>query len=308
MTHHWGYVGAITASILFGISTTLNKIVLTDVHPLVIAGSIYFIAGIVLFAARFSPLKRKILSLLETPTKTETFISKKDYRILAFVIISGSITAPVLYMYGLNETTAVNASLLLNTESLFTVIIAFIFLKERAMKKDYIGIVLIIAGAIFVTTNAEFHKLELTTGIVGSILVVSACLFWGIDNNLSKLISKKKDLILITALKCFIGGAILLILSLLLGYNINIPLTSLPYLFTVGAFGVGFSILLFIFALREIGTMKTGVLFSTSALFGAFFAFIILSEPFTIIQLTAGIIMFFGIYLIYKKSRSKSTS
>jgi len=303
MTHHWGYVGVVTSAILFGTTATLNKIVLENVDPLIVAGLIYFIAGIVLFCVRFSPLQSLVLSMMETPTKTENAILRRDFEVLAFVILSGAVIAPFLFLYGLNKTTAVNASLLMNTEALFTVFIAFLFLKERGTYKDYVGILLVVVGAIFITTNAEFQKLTLTKEILGNTLIMSACLFWGIDNNLSKLVSKKRDLVLITALKCLIGGGILLALSISLRLNFQIPLVSLPYLFCVGAFGIGFSILLFVFALREIGSMKTGVIFSTSSLFGAAFAFIILKETFSLIQLIAGFTMLLGVYIIYKKGK-----
>ena len=305
MTHHWGYVGAITSAIFFGMAATLNKIILEDIHPLIVAGLIYFIAGILLFCVRLSPLQNLVLSIMETPTKTETVIARRDFEILAIVILSGAIIAPFLFLYGLNETTAVNASLLSNTEALFTVLIAFLFLKERGTSKDYIGILLIVIGAIFVTTNAEFQKLTLTRGVFGNALIVGACLFWGIDNNLSRLVSKKRDLVLITALKCSIGGGALLLLSISLKLDFQIPLFSIPYLFSVGAFSIGFSILFFLFALREIGSMKTGIIFSTSSIFGAAFAFIMLKETFSIIQLIAGFTMFLGVYIVYKKSRTQ---
>jgi len=282
-------------------AATLNKIVLKDVHPLIVAGLIYFIAGIVLFCVRLSPLQNMVLSMMETPTKTETVIRRRDFEVLVFVILFGAVIAPFLFLYGLNETTAVNASLLSNIEALFTVFIAFLFLKERGTRKDYVGILLLIIGAIFVTTNAEFQKLSLTKEVLGNTLIVGACLFWGIDNNLSKLMSKKRDLVLLTALKCSIGGGILLLLSISLKLNFQIPLFSIPYLFSVGAFSIGLSILLFLFALREIGSMKTGVIFSTSSLFGAAFAFIMLKETFSLIQLIAGFTMLLGVYIIYKK-------
>jgi len=301
LTHHWGYVGAIASAIFFGMTATLNKIVLEDVHPLIVAGLIYFIAGIVLLCVRLSPLQNLVLSMMETPTKTDTLITRRDLQILAVVILSGAIIAPFLFLYGLDETTAVNASLLSNTEAVFTVFIAFLLLNERGTRKDYVAILLLIIGAMFVTTNAEFQKLSLTREILGNMLVVGACLFWGIDNNLSKLVSKKRDLVSITALKCSIGGGILLILSIFLKVNFQIPLYSIPYLFSVGAFGIGFSILFFLFALREIGSMKTGVIFSTSSLFGAALAFIMLKENFSMIQLIAGFVMLLGVYILYRK-------
>lgn len=301
MTHHWGYVGAIVSAVLFGISSTLNKIALENVNPFLIAALIYFIGGVFLFVVRLSPLNKRVLSLLETPTETETKISSHDYATLGFVILSGAVVAPVLLLYGLAATTAINTALLLNAESLLTVLIALAFLKERGAKKDYLGIVLLLVGVVFLTTSGEFQKLTLTSQIMGNLLIVGACLFWSIDNNLSKFLSKKRDIILITGLKCFIGGSILLATAFPLGISFNVPLISLPYLLSVGAFSIAFSILLFLFALREIGSMRTGVVFSTSSLFGAVFAFAVLRESFTLMQLLAGLVMLLGVYVLYKK-------
>lgn len=301
MTHHWGYVGAVTSAILFGISSTLNKIVLEKMNPLIVAGMIYFIAGVLLLAFHFSPVHKKILSLFKTPTQTETKLLTRDYKILTLVILCGSIIAPLLLLHGLNETTAINASLLLNTESLFTILLAFIFLGERGKQKDYLGVLLLLVGLAILTTNAEFHRLTLTEQIYGNVLIIGACLFWGIDNNLSKFLSKKRDIVMVTGLKCFIGGTALLAISQILGISFSVPIASLPYLLTVGAFSIAFSILFFLFALREIGSMRTGVVFSTSSLFGAIFALAVLREPFSTIQLMAGIMMLYGVYIIYRK-------
>jgi drug/metabolite transporter (DMT)-like permease len=208
---------------------------------------------------------------------------------------------------GLRQTTAIDTSLLLNAESLFTVIIAFVFLKERCAKKEYIGILMLLVGVIFVTTNGAFQKLTLTENLVGNLLIIGACFFWGIDNNLSKFLSQKRDIIMVTALKCFIGGLALLSISFFLGFNFSIPLVSIPYILFVGAFSIAFSILFFLFALRKIGSMRTGVIFSLSSLFGAVLAFVVLRESFTIIQLIAGLIMILGIYVLYRCGARKPT-
>jgi drug/metabolite transporter (DMT)-like permease len=301
MTHHWGYVSALTSAILFGISSTLNKIALEDVNPLIVAGMIYFISSVLLLAIHLSPIHRKLLKLFETPTETETTISAKDYRVLAFVILCGSIIAPFLLLQELNETTAINASLLLNTESLFTILLAFVFLKERGKRKDYFAILLLLIGVTILTTNAEFERLTLTEQVYGNVLIVGACLFWGVDNNLSKFLSKKRDIVMVTELKCFIGGSALLALSQVLGIPFSVSVAAIPYLITVGALSIAFSILLFLFALREVGSMRTGVIFSTSSLFGAVFALAVLREPFSAIQLLTGLAMLCGVYIIYRR-------
>ena len=300
MTHHWGYLGAITSAVLFGMSSTFNKLALANMSPLVVAGMIYLIGGVVLFVLRFSPLNERILKLLETPTQTEDKITRGDYGVLTLVILFGSIAAPLLLLYGLNQTTAVNASLLLNAEVLLTVIIAFSFYKERGSTKDYLAIGVILIGVLFLTTNGQLQNATFTE-VSGNLLIIGACLFWGIDNNLSKRLSRKRDLLLVTGLKCLIGGTALLILVLAIGINLYFPITTLPYLLSVGAFSIALSILLFTFALREIGVMRTGVVYSTSALFGAILAFFVLGEPFTIIQLFAGLMMIIGVFLLYSR-------
>jgi len=301
MTHHWGYLGAITAALLFGMSATLNKIVLAEVHPLIVAGAIYLIAGVVLSLVRTSPLNEKVLSLLVTPTETEDRIVRKDLLTLGFVVLFGSVIAPFLYMYGLNETTAINASFLSNSEPLFTALLAFLVLGERGKTKDYVGILAVALGAVFLTTNAEFQKLTLASEFLGNILIVAACFSWSMDNSFSRFLSKKRDIILITALKCLSGGTILLSMAFLLEVEVKIPLMALPYLVSAGAFSIGFSVLLFLFALREIGAMKTGTIFSTASLFGALTAFLVLKEAFTLTQVTAGLAMLAGVLLMYKK-------
>jgi drug/metabolite transporter (DMT)-like permease len=297
-------VSAVASALLFGTSSTLNKIALENVHPTVVAGMIYFVGGVFLFGIHFSPLSKKILSLFESP-EIEPKIMAKDFRTLAFVILCGSVIAPLLLLNGLNQTTAINTSLLLNAESLFTASIAFVFLSERGVKNEYLGITLLLVGVVFVTTNGEFQKLTLTENIAGNLLIVGACLFWGIDNNLSRFLSKKGDIILITGLKCFIGGLVLLALAFVIGVPFSIPLISIPYLMSAGAFSIAFSILLFLFALRKIGSMRTGVIYSMSSLFGAVLAFLILREPFSFIQLVAGAIMLLGVYVLtlYGKRR-----
>jgi drug/metabolite transporter (DMT)-like permease len=304
VSHHWGYVSAIISAILFGVSSALNKLALEDVNPTVVAGLIYFVAGVFLFVFHLTPLCNKLLARIDT-SETERTITNRDYRTLALVIICGSIIAPLLLLNGLNQTTAINTSLLLNAEALFTIVIAYVFLSERCARKEYIGIVMLLIGVVFVTTNGVFQSLTLTENLVGNLLIIGACFFWGIDNNLSKHLSKKRDIVMVTGLKCFIGGSALLALSLLLNFSFIIPLSVIPYILIVGAFSIAFSIVFFLFALRKIGSMRTGVIFSASSLFGAVLAFAVLREPFTIIQLVAGLVMISGIYVLYRCGETK---
>ncbi|WP_456394716.1 DMT family transporter [Thermococcus sp.] len=297
MTHHHGYIGALLAAFLFGISSTLNKIALENVHPLVVAGSIYLTAGVVLMVIRYTPVKDRILEQLKSKVATQDSFSRKDFLLLGVIALFGSFLAPLLFMFGLDRTTAVNASLLLNTETLFTVILALLLFGEKISRRGAIGILFILIGAVVVSTES-LMGVHLTEGLLGNALVVLASLSWAIDNNLSKLLSLKRDLLLVTSLKGLLGGSALLSLAVLFDISLDIPLESLPYLLTVGSLSIGFSIVLFLFALREIGAMKTGAIFATSSLMGAVTAFLVLGESFTGIKAIFGMIMLGGVYLL----------
>jgi drug/metabolite transporter (DMT)-like permease len=304
LAHNWGYLSAVAAAASFGVSSALNKIALQNVHPTIVAGMIYSIGGLILFSIRVTPLGDRILSLLETP-ETELKISAKDFRTLAFAIVCGSVGAPLLFLNGLNQTTAINASLLLNAESLFTALIAFVFLSERGTRKEYLGMLMLIIGVVFVTTNGEFQKLSLMENVTGNLLVVGACLLWGIENNLSKFLSKKRDIILIIGLRCFVGGSALLAIAFAINASFSIPMISIPYMLFVGAFSVAFSMISYLFSLRKIGSMRAGVIFSMSSFFGAVIAFLILRESFTVVQLVAGAITVAGVYTLYLYGKRK---
>jgi drug/metabolite transporter (DMT)-like permease len=83
--------------------------------------------------------------------------------------------------------------------------------------------------------------------------------------------------------------------------NDAVSLSAVPYLIAVGVFSIGLSIMFFMFGLREIGSLRTGVIYSTSSLFGAFFAFVVLREGFSVIQISAGLLMILGVYVLYRK-------
>ncbi len=135
----------------------------------------------------------------------------------------------------------------------------------------------------------------------GNLLVLLGTLFWAFDNNFSKILSQKGDIIHIVSLKSIFGGTVVLIVSYALGLSFSFDLLIILYLLIVGVFSIGLSLVLFMLGLKLIGTTKTSVTFATSSLFGAVFGFILLNESLSVIQILAGFVMLFGVYLLGKK-------
>ena len=299
MKRLWGYICAIMVAMLFGGWFTLDKTLLGYLHPLALATLTYSLASAFLFFIRLSPLHPKILKILHRESKVEIQISRRNYITLFLTAIFGAVIAPGLYLNGLNQITAVNAALLTNVEILFIILIGIFFLKEKAQKKDIVGFALLLIGAIFISTN-NLQNLSFNQNLTGNLLVVSACFFWSMDISLSKYLSNKSDIFFLTGLKCAIGGSILFLTCLTLNLSFKLPLNLLPLLLFIGLVCMSFSIVLIYLAIREIGSTRTGSILSTSSLFGAIIAFIVLGEPLKASQLLFGVLMILGILILYK--------
>jgi hypothetical protein len=131
--------------------------------------------------------------------------------------------------------------------------------------------------------------------LVGPIAIVGACVAWGLDNNLTRKVSLA-DPLQIVELKGLIAGPVNLALGLLAGGSIpGLPALSLAGV--VGFLGYGVSLALFVMALRDLGTARTGAYFSTAPFIGAVAALAILREPMTLRLLAAGALMALGVWL-----------
>lgn len=74
----------------------------------------------------------------------------------------------------------------------------------------------------------------------------------------------------------------------------------------LGTAGFDASLFLFLQSLRRIGTVRTMWIFSTSAIFGLFFAALFLHEDVGVHQVVAIAIMLLGIYLIERHDERKA--
>jgi drug/metabolite transporter (DMT)-like permease len=117
------------------------------------------------------------------------------------------------------------------------------------------------------------------------------------------MLSHRIDITKIIQLKSFIGGIILLSLSVLLGISLSINLREIPYILFLGIVGFAASLYFFLQGLRKIGTVNTLLILSLSSVFGLVLAAIFLHERITIFQIIAVGIMLSGIYLINRNNQ-----
>jgi drug/metabolite transporter (DMT)-like permease len=277
-----GILLALMSAVLFGASTPFAKLLLGSVQPWTMAGLLYVGAGAGLAVLHLS---RGALRL----PPVEAPLRRSDLPWLALVIAAGGIAGPLLLMFGLMLTDAAGASLLLNLESLATMGIAWIVFHENVDRRLLLGALCILGGAALLSWQgpSSFHW--------GALLIVGACVCWGIDNNLTRNLSSA-DPVQIAMLKGLVAGTVNLLLAIANGAALP-QMDVLLAVCAVGFLGYGVSLALFVLGLRHLGAARTSAYFSLAPFVGALLAVVMLGEPLSGELLFAGGLMALGLWL-----------
>lgn len=277
------------AAFLFGASAPIAKLFLSNIDPIPLASFLYLGSGLGLLFTKL------IMQSKDKPLLTEAKITANDLPWLIGAILSGGVAAPIILLVSLKNTPASTTSLLLNFESVATTVIAILIFREHVTKRIWSAVSLITLASILLTWDSS-NAWGFSLGAIG---VVAACLFWGIDNNLTRNISLK-DPVTIVILKGFFAGTFSLLVSLVLQH----PLPKFEYVISaliLGFFSYGLSIVLFIVGLRELGSARTSTIFGISPFIGAILSFLIFRElPNQLFIVTIPILLL-GTYLLLEE-------
>ena len=273
-----GYVYALVGAVCSGSVTALAKFLLEYNGPVVVTGAPFLLSGFVL--ALYQPRRRP---------------ERASYGYLLFFGLLGAGLAPLMYIAGLDETTAVNAALLANGEVLFTILLAYFVFGETLGKGQAARGMLIVAGLVVVSTNLDISNLGFLNGVEGNLLVLGSTVVWGVENNLIARATKRFDTSVLSKFRSLIGGAVLTAaalaagLPLALGYPEALVLVLLALALAGGTY-------LFIAATKRLGAIKMLLVWSSSTVFGALFAIVFLGEEITLPQLLGGALVLLGVY------------
>jgi drug/metabolite transporter (DMT)-like permease len=229
-------------------------VLLGEVDPVMMAGLLYAGCG---FGLALVSLLRKTAVV-----RSEARLTAGDLPWLAGAVIAGGVAAPVLLMVSLQVTAAATASLLLIFESVATTALAALVFREAIGKRVWAAIGLITLASAVLTVNVS-GGFGISAGALG---VIGACVFWGIDNNLTCNISSK-DPVAIGMIKGLGAGAFSLAAALALGR----PLPGMMVIAAalgLGAISYGLSIAMFILASRGMGAARTSAWFGTAPFAG----------------------------------------
>lgn len=274
-----GILSALAAAFLFGMGTPVAKLLLGPADPWLLAGLLYLGSGLGL---AFWRLLRRA---------GRVHFGSGETKWLAGAILAGGIVAPVLLMWGLSRMPASSTALLLNAEGVLTALLAWFVFHENFDRRIAIGMAMIVAGAVVLTGSGDAGF----DSVLPPLAVLGACLGWAIDNNLTRKVALA-DAAFIAMVKGLAAGTTNVAIAWLLGA----ALPSAAVLMSAGAVGFlsyGLSLVLFVVALRHLGTARTGAYFSTAPFVGALVAIPLLGESLSIQFMVAAAFMAGGVWL-----------
>lgn len=273
---------ALGAAALFGASTPFAKLLTGDMPPVLLAGLLYLGSGLGLTLARF---------ILDDGFKPSG-LPKNEWPWLLGAIFFGGVIGPVALMFGLVSTSGATASLLLNLEAVLTAVIAWVVFKENADRRIVLGMLAIVAGGVALAWQTDTNA---RSSFIGPVLVSLACLCWAVDNNLTRKVSAS-DALFIAGIKGVIAGTVNTALAISMSATWP-DLATLTATMVVGLLGYGISLVLFVLALRGLGTARTGAYFSMAPFIGAAVALFVFSETTSVAFWIAAALMGLGVWL-----------
>lgn len=273
---------ALAAALLFGASTPLAKTLLGSEGPFMLAGLFYL--GAALAVAPVS-LKGSTAALRT---------NRKQLRLVGGAVLFGGVLAPVLLLLGLRAAPAASVSLWLTLETVATAALAWGVFREHVDRRTWAAVTLIVLAGVLLAVP------EGRTSLRAGGLVVLACVCWGVDNNLTSLISGYTPA-QTTLVKGLVAGSVNLTIGLLLKPAALHPQLVLAALL-VGALSYGVSIMLYISSAQQLGASRSQMLFAISPFLGVLLAWTFFHEPVLLVQLAAAVIMAVGIGLMLTAS------
>ena len=269
---------AIAAAVFYALNVPCSKLLLERIAPTYMAAFLYLGAG--------AGVGIMYLFHHKHEAQAERLEKKDMPYTLGMVLLD--IIAPILLMLGVKLGTSANASLLGNFEIVATTLIALFIFKEKVSRRLWAAIGLITLSSIILSFGGE----DSFTFSVGSLLVLGATAYWGLENNCTRSISDKSTYQIVT-IKGFGSGTGSLIVAIIIGEKLPEIKYILPAV-VLGFVAYGLSIFTYIRAQNTLGAAKTSAYYAFSPFIGAFLSFILLHESLTIVYLIALAVMIAG--------------
>lgn len=280
-------LAALGAALLYAVSIPLSPFLLRQTGPVMLAALLYLGAG----------AGMTLLSLI-CPVPREDRLTRRQLPFTLGMILL-DIAAPILLMLGLARAPAAHVSLLNNFEIVATSLFALLLFRERISRRVWCAIFLITAASLLLSFEGA-QSLRFSSG---SLLVLGACLCWGLENNCTRALSQKSA-VQIVQVKGLFSGLGSLLVARLAGESLP-DRRSLLAAMLLGFVCYGFSIFLYVRAQSVLGAARTSAFYSVNPFLAAALSLLLLRQPLADAYPHALALMLLGLFLTVRETLSE---
>ncbi len=275
------------AILLWAVNFSFVKIALRELSPLGFNGIRLLFASVVLF-------------LILVLSGESFMVDKKTFWKLVFLGLIGNTAYQMLFIHGINLTTASNSAIIIAMTPVFIALLSSLMKHERVHPAAWAGTLFSFVG-FYLVIASRFGAIQISSQSVrGDLLIFFGNIFWAIYTVFSKPLLERMSPLKLTTLTMASGT------FFFLPFCIN-DIAGIPYstvslkawasLLYSGLFALVICYVIWYASVQRVGNTKTAIYDYLIPVFTVIFAYFIIDESITNQQAAGALIIFAGVYL-----------
>ncbi|MCP4726871.1 MAG: DMT family transporter [bacterium] len=225
---------------------------------------------------------------------------RKHFKRLLFLALTGNTILQIVFIYGINFTTAGNSSLMYSTVPMFVAIISVMAKIEVVKKVTWAGIILSFFGIILILSSSAKGLSFTVSSVRGDLLILVAAVCWSVFTVFAKPLIKETSILKVVVVTFVLGT------FFLIPFAINDFMTMswssvsyqswglLVYSFLLANV---FAYIIWFYAVSKVGNVQTAIFQNITPVLAVIIAAILLKETVSTLQVIGGLCIIGGVSL-----------
>jgi drug/metabolite transporter (DMT)-like permease len=294
--HRRTELGLLLLALIWGTNFPIIKQALTEFPPLAFNALRFPLASAVLFGFLAAGPGLSLPRRADVP------------RILALGVLA-NVVYQLLFIYGLDHTTAGNASLLLSTTPVWTAILSSVAGHERLSGAVWVGLSGTVLGMVLVVTGGGQGLGLSRETLTGDLLTIVAAVTWSVYTVSGRNLIHRYGSLPMTAWTLWAGALVLFAVGAVPLARLDLLRVTATAWFGVayaGVLAIGVAYMLWNRGVRVLGNARTAVHSNLVPVVALTAAWILLGERPTAVQLAGALVIIGGVTLT-RSARERAT-
>ncbi|OQY39767.1 MAG: hypothetical protein B6226_01185 [Candidatus Cloacimonetes bacterium 4572_65] len=286
------YLYCLLTILFFSTLEVAGKLFGGGIHPIAITGIRFLIGSVLLSPFAMRQIRERKIKFKAT-----------DILLIGLV---GSLNVGVSMLalqYAILYGKASLAALLISSNPIFVAIFGLLILHEKLKTSTVIGIILGLFGMGIIIGFEDSLFSGATNPLLGLTFGLVSAISFGLYTVYAKRYAVKFGGFVFNSISFFVGGVVLLLAGLGLGFDLSFPLTlnNSAYLLYLGTFVTGLAYMLYFEGLKNIPTAIGSSFFYLKPAFALILAYLFLGEKIILMQVVGFILVVISLSLGKKK-------